>query len=59
VLGRGLHQEQQEADGTLVGQMTDEVTQRGIWRQWKKLMAQGAETLSRRHANGEARRAAQ
>jgi phenylpropionate dioxygenase-like ring-hydroxylating dioxygenase large terminal subunit len=57
LLGRGLRQEQQEADGTLVGQMTDELTQRAIWRQWKKVMSQGAETQARRRVNGAARRA--
>ena len=42
VLARGRQQEYQEIDGTIVGQITDEVTQRGIWRQWKKVMSQGA-----------------
>lgn len=59
VLGRGLHQESQDMDGTLVGQITDEVTQRGIWRQWKKVMAQSVEAPVSRRANGEARQAVQ
>lgn len=42
LIARGLHRERREADGTIVGHMTDEVTQRGIWRHWKKLMMQGA-----------------
>jgi phenylpropionate dioxygenase-like ring-hydroxylating dioxygenase large terminal subunit len=40
VLSRGRQQEYQDVDRTIVGQITDEVTQRGIWRQWKKLMSQ-------------------
>jgi hypothetical protein len=40
VLSRGRRQEYQEGDRTIVGQITDEVTQRGIWRQWKKVMSQ-------------------
>lgn len=40
LLMRGLHRERRDADGTLVGQMTDEVPQRGIWAQWKKIMTQ-------------------
>lgn len=59
VLGRGLHQESQDVDGTLVGQITDEVTQRGIWRQWKKVMSQGVEAPVRRRVNGGVRQAAQ
>lgn len=39
---RGLHREHRDADGTLVGQMTDEVPQRGIWSHWKKVMSQDA-----------------
>jgi phenylpropionate dioxygenase-like ring-hydroxylating dioxygenase large terminal subunit len=40
VLARGRQQEYQDVDHTIVGQVTDEVTQRGIWRQWKKVMSQ-------------------
>jgi phenylpropionate dioxygenase-like ring-hydroxylating dioxygenase large terminal subunit len=40
VLSRGRRQEYEDVDGTIVGQMTDEVTQRGIWRQWKKVMSE-------------------
>lgn len=58
-LGRGLHKEVEDVDGTLVGQVTDEVTQRAIWKQWKKVMMQGVEAPARRRANGSARRAAQ
>ena len=38
LLSRGIEQQYQNADGTIIGQMTDEVTQRGIWRHWKKVM---------------------
>jgi len=44
LLSRGLHMERREPDGTIAGQITDEVTQRGIWRQWKKVMSQTLET---------------
>lgn len=57
LLARGLHRERPDSDGTFTGQVTDEVTQRGIWRQWKKLMSQGVETPARRRTNGAARRA--
>jgi hypothetical protein len=40
VLSRGRQQEYQDTDRAIVGQVTDEVTQRGIWRQWKKVMSQ-------------------
>jgi phenylpropionate dioxygenase-like ring-hydroxylating dioxygenase large terminal subunit len=40
LLSRGLHRERQE-DGVIIGDFADEVTQRGIWRQWKKVMTQG------------------
>jgi phenylpropionate dioxygenase-like ring-hydroxylating dioxygenase large terminal subunit len=41
-LARGLHREETEPDGTIVGAMSDETTQRGQLRQWKLLMEQGA-----------------
>jgi len=47
LLSRGTEQQYQNNDGTIVGQMTDEVTQRGIWRHWKKIMSQ-AETGAQR-----------
>ena len=43
VLARGRQHEYLDADRTIVGQITDEVTQRGIWRQWKKVMSQGVD----------------
>ena len=42
MIGRGLHREHRDSDGTLVGQMTDEVTLRGIWSHYKKVMTQHA-----------------
>ena len=41
-LARGLHNEQVEPDGTIVGSMRDEIPQRGQLRQWKALMEQAA-----------------
>lgn len=38
LLARGLHREHTEADGSIVGGITDETTQRGQFREWKKLM---------------------
>jgi len=38
ILSRGMHRERREADGTRVGHVTDEVTQRGIWREWHRVM---------------------
>ncbi len=38
MLSRGMSRERRDADGTLIGERTDEVTQRGIWRQWMKVM---------------------
>jgi phenylpropionate dioxygenase-like ring-hydroxylating dioxygenase large terminal subunit len=40
LLSRGIEQQYKNSDGTIVGQMTDEVTQRGIWRHWKQIMSQ-------------------
>jgi len=50
LLSRGTEQQYQNTDGTIVGQMTDEVTQRGIWRHWKKVMSQ-TEAHARRRSN--------
>ncbi len=38
ILSRGMARERREPDGTRVGHVTDEVTQRGIWREWKRVM---------------------
>jgi phenylpropionate dioxygenase-like ring-hydroxylating dioxygenase large terminal subunit len=40
LVSRGLHRERHE-DGMIIGDLSDEVTQRGIWRHWKKIMLQG------------------
>lgn len=46
-LGRGLNRERPDADGSLVGKITGEVTQRGQLRQWKSLMSgRGANAAS-------------
>ncbi|MGQ0699339.1 MAG: aromatic ring-hydroxylating oxygenase subunit alpha [Panacagrimonas sp.] len=37
-LGRGKHRERRDADGFLIGDATDEVTSRGIWRHYRALM---------------------
>jgi hypothetical protein len=37
-LGRGLRRERRDEDGFLIGDNTDEVTTRGIWRHYKSLM---------------------
>ena len=41
-ISRGLNREQQEADGTTVGKITDEVTQRAQIREWRRLMTENA-----------------
>ena len=38
LLSRGLERERIEEDGTIVGRITDETTQRGQLKQWQKLM---------------------
>ncbi len=40
-IGRGLHRERQDSDGTRYGQMTDELSQRGILHHWRDLMLDG------------------
>lgn len=40
-LGRGKHRERRDADGLLIGDATDEVTSRGIWRHYRTLMEDG------------------
>ncbi len=37
-LGRGRHRERRDEDGFLVGDATDEVPSRGIWRHYRSLM---------------------
>lgn len=51
-IGRGLRRERRDSDGTLVGQVTDEVTLRGIWSHYLKVMSQDS---SRGAMRGEAR----
>jgi fatty-acyl-CoA synthase len=38
ILKRGLDRERRDNDGHLIGDATDEVTQRGIWRHYRELM---------------------
>jgi phenylpropionate dioxygenase-like ring-hydroxylating dioxygenase large terminal subunit len=38
-ISRGINREERDSDGTLVGKITDEVTQRAQMREWRKLMA--------------------
>ncbi len=38
LFARGLHRERTLADGEVVGDITDEVPQRGIYREWQRLM---------------------
>jgi phenylpropionate dioxygenase-like ring-hydroxylating dioxygenase large terminal subunit len=40
LISRGLHRERNQ-DGMIIGDLSDETTQRGIWRHWKKVMMQG------------------
>ena len=35
---RGLHREERLEDGTIAGQVTDEVSQRAMWRHWLEVM---------------------
>jgi hypothetical protein len=42
VFWRGIHDERCEADGTRVGMPSDETPQRGIYRRYRELMAEGA-----------------
>ena len=56
LLSRGLEREREE-DGVIFGDLADEVTQRGIWKQWKKVMTQGAEATRTRKRSGVAKRA--
>jgi len=41
LLARGLGREKVLEDGTIVGHITDEVPQRGMMREWARLMAAG------------------
>lgn len=39
---RGTHRERRDEDGFLIGDATDEVPQRGIWRHYRELMEAGS-----------------
>ena len=47
ILSRGITANGAKPDGTRVGHVTDEVTQRGIWREWRRVMT-GREDESER-----------
>jgi len=58
-LGRGMRTERRDDDRTTAGHIMDEITQRAIWRHWKKLMAgEGGAAKRSRSARGAYRRAA-
>lgn len=42
VIKRGTHRERRDENGFLIGNNTDEVPQRGIWRHYRSLMEEGA-----------------
>jgi phenylpropionate dioxygenase-like ring-hydroxylating dioxygenase large terminal subunit len=42
VIKRGLHRERLDDEGFLVGDATDEVTMRGLWRHYRSIMEAGA-----------------
>lgn len=42
LLARGLERERAEADGSIVGSITDETSQRAQLKQWRKMMGAGA-----------------
>jgi phenylpropionate dioxygenase-like ring-hydroxylating dioxygenase large terminal subunit len=50
LLARGMTRERREADGTRVGHVTDEVTQRGIWRESRRVMTRSEEETERAQA---------
>lgn len=50
LLSRGMSRERREPDGTRVGHVTDEVTQRGIWREWRRVMTGRGEEADREPA---------
>ncbi|MFF4599417.1 Rieske 2Fe-2S domain-containing protein [Amycolatopsis sp. CA-161197] len=41
VLTRGLHEEERRTDGVRRGKPSDETPQRGLFREWRRLMTQG------------------
>jgi phenylpropionate dioxygenase-like ring-hydroxylating dioxygenase large terminal subunit len=49
-IARGLHRQRADRDGSIVGQMTDEVTLRGIWSHYKKVMSPDTRTARVRSA---------
>jgi phenylpropionate dioxygenase-like ring-hydroxylating dioxygenase large terminal subunit len=58
LISRGMHRERRDKDGTLVGHATDEVTLRGIWAHYLKVMSASTAVAdaagARSRANGKA-----
>ena len=54
-IGRGLNQEHVEEDGTTVGQITSELSNRAILRYWKHVMLGGVEAESAHCGSGSIR----
>ena len=57
ILTRGLHRERREPDGTIIAHVTDELTQRAIWREWKRVMTAGGLADAASPAGGPDRKA--
>jgi len=54
LISRGMHRERRDDDGTLVGHATDEVTLRGIWSHYLKVMS--ADSAASRISGARARK---
>jgi phenylpropionate dioxygenase-like ring-hydroxylating dioxygenase large terminal subunit len=50
LMSRGSHLEERLNDGTVSGQITDELTNRAIWHRWKELMTRCDQTAEKVHA---------
>jgi phenylpropionate dioxygenase-like ring-hydroxylating dioxygenase large terminal subunit len=57
ILSRGFHRERLDAEGLTISDMTDELTQRAIWKQWKKVMTQEASAARKRASRSAGERA--
>jgi len=51
IISRGMGRERPDEEGYLYSDMTDEITQRAIWRQWMKLMTQEAGGATRKRVS--------
>jgi fatty-acyl-CoA synthase len=52
VIARGTHRERQDENGHTIGDATDEVPQRAIWKHYRKLMADAEAAPAAAAANG-------